>query len=250
VTCDGREVRSCSRQQLRQLDQVTGPGAVKGRVRRGWRSNLSWLICGAWLAGCPAWAGDQDGRFFEYRLNNGTETFDFNTVQMIQPGRFTIVSTTIDDPDAIKLELKTLDALKIYCDYHAGKYSPPKDLFVLGPPDLPVKAITVHNMRDGPAVSWSYPYKRLQLTSGDQEKEIFFACGHYVEQRDKITNGIRTEYQFDCKRGMAGIFFELDDRDPSKVHMSFVQPGTVGEDEYLHLCRRATHQIPWLPQPQ
>jgi hypothetical protein len=62
---------------------------------------------------------------------------------MIQPGKFTIMSTSVDDADVIKLELKALDTLRNFCKRPDGKYPPPTDLFTLGPPDTPIKTIDV-----------------------------------------------------------------------------------------------------------
>jgi hypothetical protein len=67
---------------------------------------LSPLICTLWLlASCPSWASDETDRFVEFSHHGETTTYDLATVQMLQPGRFTIFSTSIDDPDVIKFEL-------------------------------------------------------------------------------------------------------------------------------------------------
>jgi hypothetical protein len=80
------------------------------------KMKLSPLICTIWLvASCPSWAGDQENRFLEIPGKAHTLTFDLDTVQFISPGRFTIMSTEIDNPDVMKFELKTLSTLSSYC---------------------------------------------------------------------------------------------------------------------------------------
>ena len=91
------------------------------------------LAFAACLAGaCLSWADDQDGRFVEFSGPHGTtETYDLSIVQMLQPGRFTIVSTNIDDADTMRLHLKVLSILKTYCGRPEGLYPAPTDAFAL-----------------------------------------------------------------------------------------------------------------------
>ena len=54
---------------------------------------------------CPSLAG-QDERFVEVPwANDQTLIYDLRTVQMVQPGRFTIVHTLIDDAERMAFEL-------------------------------------------------------------------------------------------------------------------------------------------------
>jgi hypothetical protein len=57
------------------------------------------MIFLALAAVSTASAGDEDRRFIEFPGGIDTTTYDLNTVQIIQPGRFTIVSAAIDSPD-------------------------------------------------------------------------------------------------------------------------------------------------------
>ena len=118
----------------------------------------------------PVSAADKDQRFVELPGPSGkTNTYDLSTVQMIQPGRFTIISTSIDDADVMKLGLKVLDTLRTYCNDPDWKYPAPTDLFTLGPPDMPIRSIEVTSSQTQLAgrnypfkmVSWPYPYTRL-----------------------------------------------------------------------------------------
>ena len=101
---------------------------------------MSSLIISVLLITCCSSLADENERFVEFPWPGGkTRTYDLSTVQMIQPGRFTILSTSIDDADVMKFELKALYTLRSYCKRSDGSYPPPTDLFTLGPPDLPDK---------------------------------------------------------------------------------------------------------------
>jgi len=170
-------------------------------------------------------------------------------VQIIQPGRFSIIYTQIDNPDVMKFELKVLTTLKSYCARPDGKYPPPADIFTLGPPDMPVENIAVQSPADKNAY-WLYPYKRLEggaqvLTCRAKPKteEQWF-----MEQRANITNGFQWKKLVDCRRGLMGTFYSSDDDDPSKVIVGVIRPGTVGEDEYLRICLAVMHERPYLPE--
>src|SRR3974377_1519425 len=83
---------------------------------------ISLMVC------CPSLA-DQNERFVEVSeccLPGKTRIYDLQTVHMIQPGRFTILRTQIDEGDLMTLELKVLDTLRRdYCKRPDGKYPPP-----------------------------------------------------------------------------------------------------------------------------
>ena len=72
------------------------------------------LICTLWLlvVSCPSWAGNQEKRFLEFPGDESTTTYDLNTVQVIQPGKFTITGTTINNPDVMKFEMEALHTLR------------------------------------------------------------------------------------------------------------------------------------------
>lgn len=150
--------------------------------------SLLFITCGPSLAG-------QNERFVEFReLPAKTRTYDLRSVQIIQPGRFTILSRSIDDADAMKFELTALDTLRKYCQRPDGKYEPPTDVFTLGPPDLPVKSIEVESSqtesggrtRQFKKASWSYPYKKLAIEDIDgqflQEDAYFFVKMGFLEK--------------------------------------------------------------------
>jgi hypothetical protein len=217
------------------------------------------------VGSCPTWA--QDGRFIEFSAPHGkTQTYDLSTVQMIQPGRFTIITTSIATPDVMKFELKVLGILRTYCSPD-GEYPAPADAFALGSPDMEVKSIRVisnpkqlsgktHRFT---TVVWSYPYLRL---AAEFQGKMYPADNHmfceddedlrktetemYLERRSEITNGERSKELFDCKRGLTGNFRNEDD-DPAKADTSYITPDSWVEKYYLGVCSRVTKEKPYDP---
>jgi hypothetical protein len=210
------------------------------------------LLISIWLvACCPSWAGDQQGRFFEDQLENQTISFDLQTVQFVSPGRFTIIFTTIDNPDVMRFELNTLTTLRNYCKRPNGKYSAPSDLFQLGQTDLPVQQIEVTTNKEGnnKGAFWMYPYRRLKGGSsylrceetGSTEADLFeLAYKH-------ITNGYQSKRLYDCKRGLSGDFMD-ENEDASKAYTNPVRKDTNGGYWYWNVCRAVTHEEPYLPE--
>jgi hypothetical protein len=208
------------------------------------------LALAALAAPRPGQAADEgQQRFIEFPGDVDTVTYDLSTVQTIQPGRFTITSTTIDNPDVMKFELEVLGALRSYCARPRGRYPAPAHVFTLGPPDMPVKSIEVN----GASAIWFYPYKKLaaNTTGGLQEIPYFLFCRSetetaiqlYLEARSEIANGRRSKELYDCKRGLWGLFFFLaDNDDPAKVVTGFVSKGTVGYEHYIRVCYSVTHE--------
>jgi hypothetical protein len=216
------------------------------------------LVCAAWLVAlCPCWAGEQDRRFLEFPNDKATTTFDLSTVQVIQPGRFSIIATTIDNPDVIRLRLKALDTLQTYCSRPYGEYPFPADLLTLGPADMPIKRIEVRKYSDftGKLVMWYYPYKRLAMSTSSESEEGIDSVDCFADSkaqnqwfRDRlavITNGSHMTEVFDCRRGLMGV---MSAADPSKAITGTVKPGTFGEDYYLRVCATVMHEKPYLPQ--
>ena len=220
------------------------------------------LICAIWLvASCPSGAGEEK-RFLEFPSGHDTTTFDLNTVQIIQPGRFTIISTTIDDPDVMKFELTVLYTLRDYCTRPDGKYPAPAELLTLGPADMPVKSVEVesHKKYQTRTVDWSYPYKRfaLETTAGLIEGPMLpLFCEspkvnksdvtrHISEGRSVITNGVRSKSLYDCKRGMVSLQIFGED-DSAKATMAGVPKGSRAFKYYLSVCWAVTHEVPTCP---
>src|SRR5258708_2417128 len=206
------------------------------------------FACATWLVVlCPSWAGEQERRFLEFPSGRDTTTFDLSTVQVIQPGRFSVIRTTIDNPDVIELELKAFNTLRTYCARPAGEYPAPADLLTLGPADRPVKSVEVRGAQTRTTrkiITWEYPYTRLR-------NGIFLlGCGRQ-DQLDKqrlITNGIQTRELFDCRRGLAGTFLDaIDNGNPSNVLTAPVRPNTYLETYYLGVCYAVMHERPYLP---
>jgi hypothetical protein len=232
---------------------------------------LSPLIFSVLLITCCPSLADENERFVEFPWPGGkTRTYDLRTIQMIQPGRFTILSTLIDDADVMKFELKALDTLRSYCKRSDGSYPPPPDLFTLGPPDLPIKSIQVESPQTKfKSATWYYPYKKFALEDPGEfvQEEAYFFCRDgtsrnegdlYLKKRTAITNGVRTKELFDCKRDLRGDFVTLDDEvsgpnqfwpsDPAKVHMDVVRPHSNGDLLYQGVCLRVMHEKPYSPE--
>ncbi len=206
----------------------------------------AFAVCLTWLSAASA----ADSRFVEFPDKTGTAIYDLGTVQIIQPGRFSIVSTEIDHPDVMQLKLNALGILRTYCGRPPGDYPAPATLFSMGSPDLPVEKIEV-TRKD--SVWWYYPYKRLSYGEHDEQLSALIACrgpdktdGWFLQQRAEITNGKKTKHVFDCERGLSGWFFPGDD-DPSKVMTTFVKPNSVGEMKYFRVCMAVTHKKAYLP---
>jgi hypothetical protein len=250
------KVRKCGRQN--DGSTVHRPRGARVQMK------LSPLICAFWLiASCPSWAGDQEKRFLEFPNGRDTTTFDLNTVQIVQPGKFTIIGITIDDPDVMKLKLKVLATLRTYCARANGEYPAPADVFTLGPPDMPVANIEVKSDQLNRAdktyqtkhAFWSLPYVRLALNTrgGLEQYPNSFHCKNifqteeqeYSQSRASIMNGIQSKSLFDCMRGLHGGL-RLDD-DPSKAVTGFVRNGTKALKFYLSLCQAVTHETPYVP---
>jgi hypothetical protein len=199
------------------------------------------------VASCPSWAGDPQNRFVEFPSEIDTLTFDLDTVQIIAPGRFAIMSTTIDNPDVMKFELNALEILKPYCARPDGEYPAPSDLFQLGQPDdLPVEQIKVKTFGStlGKSVAWKYPYRRFRA-----QQHTTLQCKYGDSYNyNTITNGFRQKEIFDCKRGLLSFGLSDEGDDPHDAYMMPVKNGTNGALWYSMVCRAVTHEEPYLPE--
>lgn len=207
---------------------------------------ISFACAACLIALSTCWAGERETRFVEIPYSSGTSTFDLSTVQMIQPGRFVVISTMIDDPDVMRLELRALDIGRAHCSRPGGKYPAPADLFALGPPDMPVKGIEVIEGDTYKFVLLYYPYKRLGA------KDVAYVQCNRTSDKDireiraLIMNGLRSKQLFDCRRGLMGTYIVGDEsRDPITY---FVRPDTLGEDMYRRVCYAVTGDMPYLPE--
>jgi hypothetical protein len=108
--------------------------------------------------------------FIEFKVRSTTTTYDLRTVEVIQPGKFVIVKTWINDPDVMRFKLKVLDTLHSHCSRSVGSYPAPADVFTLGPADMPVKEIEVREFTNNnyryKVASWWLPYFKTMVGSG------------------------------------------------------------------------------------
>ena len=198
-------------------------------------------------------------RWVELDYNNFTLTYDLTTVQLVDPGRFTIMYTDQDHPDIVQLKLVVLKTLRTYCGRPDGEYDPPPELFTLGPPDLPIEKIEVKTRpgsRPFKSAGWHLPYHRLVLNfaKGPQEDTSFFACeGPLVGPLDKeyedlsadIMNGITSKVLYDCRHGIIGAFINADDP-PSKAITGTNITG-ANLDAYVRLCAAIVGGVTYMP---
>lgn len=200
-------------------------------------------------------ARSEDARFIEIPEEFETVIFDKSTVSVVQPGRFTIAATRIDNPDFLRFELKVLVTLKKFCELKDGNYPAPKELLTFGSPDLPIQNIEVTSgktkvgERPFKMVSWSYPYGKLAWHVNNEiiQRTNFLHCREFSEQLDAITNGFRSTQIFDCKRGLTGLFLG-DDADPARAKTLPVSADTRGYLVYLKVCLGVTNEAPYVPQ--
>ena len=203
-----------------------------------------------------------ESRWVEFDSSADTITYDLNTVQMLDPGKFTIINKTIDHPDVMRYKLAVLDALRSYCTRRDGKYTPPAELFVLGEPDMPIREIEVKTrpVADGSGkfknVVWVAPYRKLALNdrTGLVEYQHFFDCEgpavespekEYTNLRSLIMNGIPRKEMYDCRHGVMGVFLHEDDPPSRVIAGTNFRGGFV--QAYFRLCRAITGEPPYIP---
>jgi hypothetical protein len=197
-------------------------------------------------------------RWVELKYSDETITYDLETVRMIQPGRFTVISTATHHPDVMRFRLKVLDTLRSYCSKPDGQYEPPSEIFLLGTPDMPIKKIEVTTKpvsgtaRRFKNVVWRLPYQAMAI--GAEENVGFFDCEgpnvdsiekEYNESRADIMNGTTSKELYDCNNGVMGTFIHVEDP-LSKAHTTTNIGGSF-MTAYLRLCRAITGQYPFLP---
>lgn len=227
-------------------DMILSPSELK--IRRTVLQLLP-FIGAIWVAACcSSWASEQ--RLLQFRFGvSQTITYDLQTVQKIQPGRFAIIATTIDDPDVIQFKLKALNIARDYCNRPPGHYPIPNALLTLGSPDMSPRDIKVIS-DSKKTVMLFYPYKRLMV--GTDRGGQVFNCGRpseFIENKRAITDGLREKFLFDCERGLYGEF--LDERDdPATALTQMVSVGTWGASLYEAICRAVTHKEPYMPNGQ
>jgi hypothetical protein len=201
-----------------------------------------------------------ESRWIELDSDADTITYDLNTLQMIEPGKFTIINKTVDHPDVMRLKLAVLDTLRSYCTRPDGKYAPPVELFMLGKPDMPVEKIEVKTQQTAPGgekfknAIWKLPYRKLAFypPTGPEEYISFFDCEgpavessdkEYTEMRSSIMNGIPRKEMYDCRHGVMGLFLHEDDPPSKSITSIHIRGGFFSA--YLRLCQAITGEMPY-----
>jgi hypothetical protein len=201
-----------------------------------------------------------ENKWVEFDYDADTTTYDLTTIQMIEPGKFTVISMTVDHPDVMRLKLTVLDTLRSYCTRPDGEYPPPTALFMLGKPDMPVEKIKVKSKqidREGTEfknVVWRLPYRKLALNlkTGPEKNVSFFDCkgpavksvdDEYNQLRSLITNGLFAKALYDCKCGVMGIFVNNDDPVSKAITSTNIRGAYLRA--YFRLCHDVTGEFPY-----
>jgi hypothetical protein len=209
-------------------------------------------LSAAWLVSIrPSSATEPADRFLEFSSDRNTWTYDLSTVQTIVPGKFTVIYTTIDNPDLMRLELTAVDTLYNYCAQPDGTYSPPDRIFTLGKADMPVQKISVKTVQTelggriypSKQIGWNFPYQRFAFR-GTEEPIVVNCKEDHSIMKSLISNGIQGKTMYDCKRGLMGLFINKDD-DLSKAIVGTVHGGFF--DHYLALCLKLKVPEPYIP---
>jgi hypothetical protein len=217
---------------------------------------MSPLICCVWLLACvPSWASDQAPRLLEIMDGSGRLIFDLNTVKIIEPGRFSIIESKIDDPDRMVFRLKTLIALRPYCERPHGQYPAPANLLALGEPNMPIRAIEVKSGPFGDTilkmVSWTYPYRQLGPTPASvhckSSNPNRTDADLIVADVAQVANGIQSRVIYDCKHALWAVLAN-DEEDPASAKTAPVQKGTQTFTNYMSICSTVMHEKPYVPQ--
>lgn len=189
--------------------------------------------------------GQSSARFVEFAGDGATITFDLTTVEILVPGKFTILGTTIDQPNQMKVRLKAHDLLKRYCEKPVGNYPPPDDVFVLGAPDATVENIRVAKVDKAKIATWKIPYKLVETSP-----RVGLNCdrpSYYVEGRNQILHGYQAKFVFDCNRAVAGMLVNKSDALGEAITFQL-----TGQENmafwYAVVCLRVTKASPYLPK--
>lgn len=199
-------------------------------------------------------AGD---RFVEISTDRNMTTYDMATLQTIVPGRFTVISTTIDNPDVIKLKMTAMEMLITYCEKPSGHYQAPTNVLTLGHPDMPIEKIKVESGFDESLgtkyprkmVSWHLPYSKFGIAGSPYS--VFFRCkymGNTISQeramwRTQFLSGYREKTMYDCKRALMGTFLNEETAASQAIVMD-VKGGYFRD--YTALCQNLGF-TPYLP---
>jgi len=208
----------------------------------------------------PAHAKNE--QFIEFPEQNATKVYDLGSVQILLPGKFSIMATTVDSPDVLRLRLRVHDALAAYCKRSDGEYEVPSDLFALGSPDMPIETIVVKTIKSEidrkpfREATWSLPYKRLayRFDSGKVDpSSVLYICNAGIDAitiaernanaRSEILSGHRQKEIYDCSHGLMALKL-LDPDSRFEPTMDEVRGGYFRY--YESLCMKVMRSEPFL----
>jgi hypothetical protein len=129
------------------------------------------------ITSCPSLAADEDQRFFEFRGGGGsTESYDLSTVQMIRPGRFTIISGHHE-----YFQIRSARRLMMRAWWISGSYSTLLACFALcelSPGSTNIKPMAWSDEEtDEPLIADHRNYHKVEKWSRDRQRvvELLFA---------------------------------------------------------------------------
>lgn len=211
------------------------------------------LVLASAIIGALAVPATANERFIEIGDDTSTTTFDLSTVNVIQPGKFSVIYMTTDNPDVIRLRLAIIDDLKSACSKPFGEYDISMKVIDIKKPDMPVEKIRVYDLSGAKVTRWSKPYLEYSFIKDGKVKQAdeFFPCGtkrqklddYYMETRSSIMGGIREKIMFDCRRGLMGVYPRENDTSPlllTEIRGAYVT-------YYKKVCPKVTGEPPYLP---
>lgn len=253
---DKREIHGHENKIVQQLDKASGRKMRLSAIRVGRLVRILVLLT---FVGPTAAFGQS--RWVELEHGDTTITYDLTTVQMLDPGRFTIISKSQDHPDIIQFRLTVLKTLKSFCGRPDGEYPPPPELFTLGPPDMLIEKIEVKTQKTGSVpfknAVWRLPYRRLALNypTGPQEYVSFFDCEgpavksidhEYNGMKSLIMNGSAAKELYDCRHGILGLFLNTDDPSSTAITSNNITGAYLAA--YVRLCATVVGGLPYMPK--
>ena len=147
------------------------PGRAKRRTIAINLSLVRYAFIGFVLTCHPLLANESDNRFIEFHgPSDTTVSYDLATVDNDPIRTVYYRAITMDEPDAIKFKLQSLDMLRDYCAKPLGRYAPRTTVFILGSPDIPVRDIEIkQSVFKEKFALWAYPYRRFAFANNDPE---------------------------------------------------------------------------------
>lgn len=186
-------------------------------------------------------------RFVEIDIGNATSTYDIETAEIIQPGKFSIYYTSVSKPEAMRFRLALFDEFESACRKPAGAHPMGQRVLSMNKPDMPVEDIIVSvDGRGAKGLTWNKPYSSESYIDKDGKtkpgsefaicSKDFFAAAREVER-----SGTRSKMVFDCKRYVIGL------QDPRNNQIRIIDVNSSWAHTYKSVCKAVTGTEAYLP---